>query len=461
MKKKQYLCARKHSARIVMIDSSAFQGKKAAYFTLGCKLNFSETSTFGKMLQEFGVSTARKGEKADICLINTCSVTDVADQKCRQAIRRLVRENPGAFVVVTGCYAQLEADEVAAIDGVSLVLGSDEKASLIQFLSDAWTGNTNNGQKYFRKKTKDIKSFAPSCSRGNRTRYFLKVQDGCDYFCTYCTIPYARGFSRNPTIASLVAQAEGAAAEGGKEIVLTGVNIGDFGKTTGEKFIDLVKALDAVGGISRYRISSLEPDLLSDELIEYCATSRAFMPHFHIPLQSGSDTVLQLMHRHYNAQLFADKIHLIKELMPDAFIGVDVMVGCRGETPECFEETFDFLNRLDITQLHVFPYSERPGTSALSIPYIVADKDKKLRSKRLLDLSAQKTEAFYRRYIGDEAEVLFEKAPRGRAMHGFTRNYVRVELSPKEADPSYDNQLVKVSLGELTPDRQALKAIII
>ena len=461
MKKKQYLCARKHSARIVMIDSSAFQGKKAAYFTLGCKLNFSETSTFGKMLQEFGVSTARKGEKADICLINTCSVTDVADQKCRQAIRRLVRENPGAFVVVTGCYAQLEADEVAAIDGVSLVLGSDEKASLIQFLSDAWTGNTNNGQKYFRKKTKDIKSFAPSCSRGNRTRYFLKVQDGCDYFCTYCTIPYARGFSRNPTIASLVAQAEGAAAEGGKEIVLTGVNIGDFGKTTGEKFIDLVKALDAVGGISRYRISSLEPDLLSDELIEYCANSRAFMPHFHIPLQSGSDTVLQLMHRHYNAQLFADKIHKIKELMPDAFIGVDVMVGCRGETPECFEETFDFLNRLDITQLHVFPYSERPGTSALSIPYIVADKDKKLRSKRLLDLSAQKTEAFYRRYIGDEAEVLFEKAPRGRAMHGFTRNYVRVELSPKEADPSYDNQLVKVSLGELTPDRQALKAIII
>lgn len=461
MEKKQYLCARKHSARIVMIDSSAFQGKKAAYFTLGCKLNFSETSTFGKMLQEFGVSTARKGEKADICLINTCSVTDVADQKCRQAIRRLVRENPGAFVVVTGCYAQLEADEVAAIDGVSLVLGSDEKASLIQFLSDAWTGNTNNGQKYFRKKTKDIKSFAPSCSRGNRTRYFLKVQDGCDYFCTYCTIPYARGFSRNPTIASLVAQAEGAAAEGGKEIVLTGVNIGDFGKTTGEKFIDLVKALDEVGGISRYRISSLEPDLLSDELIEYCATSRAFMPHFHIPLQSGSDTVLQLMHRHYNAQLFADKIHLIKELMPDAFIGVDVMVGCRGETPECFEETFDFLNRLDITQLHVFPYSERPGTSALSIPYIVADKDKKLRSKRLLDLSAQKTEAFYRRYIGDEAEVLFEKAPRGRAMHGFTRNYVRVELSPKEADPSYDNQLVKVGLGELTPDRQALKAIII
>ena len=286
------------------------------------------------------------------------------------------------------------------------------------------------------------------------------MQDGCDYFCTYCTIPYARGFSRNPTIASLVAQAEEAAQEGGKEIVLTGVNIGDFGKTTGEKFIDLVKALDRVEGISRYRISSLEPDLMSDELIAFCAESRAFMPHFHIPLQSGSDTVLKLMHRHYDAQLFADKIHRVKTLMPEAFIGVDVMVGCRGETPECFEETFEFLNGLDVTQLHVFPYSERPGTSALKIPYVVSDQDKKLRSKRLLDLSDQKTEAFYRQHIGQEAEVLFEKATRGRAMHGFTRNYIRVELSAKDADPALDNQLVKVRLGELTHDRQSLKAII-
>ena len=345
-----------------MIDTSVFQGKTAAYFTLGCKLNFSETSTFGKMLQELGVRTAEKGEKADICLINTCSVTEVADQKCRQAIRRLVRQNPGAFVVVTGCYAQLEADEVAAIEGVSLVLGSNEKANLVQFLSEAWGDDGRRKMeegrgKTFRQKTKDIKTFAPSCSRGNRTRFFLKVQDGCDYFCTYCTIPYARGFSRNPSIASLVAQAEEAAKEGGKEIVLTGVNIGDFGKTTGEKFLDLVKALDAVEGISRYRISSLEPDLLSDELIDYCAKSRAFMPHFHIPLQSGSDTVLKLMHRHYDRQLFADKIHKVKAVMPDAFIGVDVMVGCRGETPECFEETYQFLSELDVTQLHVFPYS--------------------------------------------------------------------------------------------------------
>ena len=453
-----------------MIDTSAFQGKTAAYYTLGCKLNFSETSTFGKMLQEMGVRTAQKGEQADLCLINTCSVTEVADHKCRQIIHRMVRQHPGAFVVVTGCYAQLEADEVARIEGVDLVLGSDEKANLIQFLSEAWVSKARKleaernaqetGTPYYIKKTKDIKSFAPSCSRGNRTRYFLKVQDGCDYFCTYCTIPYARGFSRNPTIASLVAQAEEAAREGGREIVLTGVNIGDFGKTTGEKFIDLVKALDRVEGISRYRISSLEPDLLSDELIAFCAESRAFMPHFHIPLQSGSDTVLKLMHRHYDTQLFADKIHRIKALMPDAFIGVDVMVGCRGETPECFEETYDFLNGLDVTQLHVFPYSERPGTSALKIPYKVSDKDKKLRSKRLLDLSDQKTEAFYLKHIGQEAEVLFEKAPRGKAMHGFTRNYVRVELSAKDADPTLDNQLVKVRLGELTNDKQALRVCL-
>jgi len=458
-----YLCPLlKNTLYIYMIDTAAFQGKKAAYFTLGCKLNFSETSTFGKMLQQMGVQTAEKGEQADICLINTCSVTEVADHKCRQAIHRMVRENPGAFVVVTGCYAQLEPEKVAHIEGVDLVLGSNEKANLIQFLSDGFIrrdscgGRDHNIATYRAVKTKDIKSFAPSCSRGNRTRYFLKVQDGCDYFCTYCTIPYARGFSRNPTIASLVAQAEEAAREGGKEIVLTGVNIGDFGKTTGEQFIDLVKALDGVEGIQRYRISSLEPDLLSDELIDYCAQSRAFMPHYHIPLQSGSDTVLKLMHRHYDRQLFADKIHRIKDVMPDAFIGVDVMVGCRGETPECFEETYDFLRELDVTQLHVFPYSERPGTSALSIPYVVADLDKRQRSQRLLELSDQKTEAFYERHRGQEAEVLFEKATRGRAMHGFTKNYIRVELPPSEAREEYDNQVLKVRLGDFNRDKTAL-----
>lgn len=442
-----------------MIDTSAFQGKKAAYYTLGCKLNFSETSTFGKMLSEMGVVTAKKGEKADLCLINTCSVTDVADHKCRQAINRMVRSNPGAFVVVTGCYAQLEPQRVSSIDGVDLVLGSNEKANLVQFLSEKWTLATSSDShlhEHYAVKTKDIKTFAPSCSRGNRTRYWLKVQDGCDYFCTYCTIPFARGFSRNPSIESLVVQARQAAEEGGREIVLTGVNIGDFGKTTGEKFIDLVKQLDKVEGIERYRISSLEPDLATDELIDYCATSRTFMPHFHIPLQSGSDEVLRLMHRHYDTKLFADKINHIKRVMPHAFIGVDVMVGCRGETPECFEETYSFLQSLDVTQLHVFPYSERPGTAALKIPYVVDDREKKERSRRLLELSDQKTHAFYEKHIGMEARVLFEKAPRGKAMHGFTENYIRVELSPTLAKPEYDNTILTVRLGGFNHDKTAL-----
>lgn len=453
-----------------MIDSSVFQGKKAAYFTLGCKLNFSETSTFGRLLQDMGVSTAEEGDKADICLINTCSVTEVADHKCRQAIHRMVRQHPGAFVVVTGCYAQLEAETISKIEGVDLVLGANEKANLIQYLSDAWTTAQSDSDdavsdkslhKHYSVKTKDIKTFAPSCSRGNRTRYFLKVQDGCDYFCTYCTIPFARGFSRNPSIASLVEQARQAAAEGGKEIVLTGVNIGDFGATTHESFVDLVKALDQVEEIKRYRISSLEPDLLSDELIEYCAHSRAFMPHFHIPLQSGSDAVLKLMHRRYDSALFAHKINLIKEYMPDAFIGVDVMVGTRGETPEFFEETYDFLNSLDVTHLHVFPYSERPGTAALRIPYVVSDKDKKLRSKRLIEMSDVKTQSFYAKYIGAEAEVLFEKATRGKAMHGFTKNYIRVELPAAQSSDELDNQLIRVRLGDFNHDKTALKCEII
>lgn len=443
-----------------MIDSSAFQGKKAAYFTLGCKLNFSETSTIGRMLSDMGVVTAAKGEPADICIINTCSVTDMADHKCRQAIHRMVRENKGAFVVVTGCYAQLEPQEISCMEGVDLVLGANEKARLIQHLSEAWTEKdaaADSLHKHLSVPTKDIKDFAPSCSRGNRTRYFLKVQDGCNYFCTYCTIPYARGFSRNPTIESLVGQARQAVAEGGKEIVLTGVNIGDFGVSTQETFTDLVKALDNVEGVRRYRISSIEPNLLTDELIDYCAQSRRFMPHFHIPLQSGSDAVLKLMHRRYDTALFAHKVKRIKEKMPDAFIGVDVMVGTRGELPEYFEETYDFLKSLDVTHLHVFPYSERPGTAALKIPYIVSDADKKLRSKRLLALSEEKTVAFYERHIGTTAEVLLEKAAKGRAMHGFTRNYIRVELPPSMADEALDNTLVNVRLGEFNNDRTALK----
>lgn len=446
-----------------MIDTAAFQGKTAKFYTLGCKLNFSETSTFARTLYNMGVREAKKTEQADICLINTCSVTEVADHKCRQIIHRMVRQNPGAFVIVTGCYAQLESATVAKIEGVDLVLGSNEKADLVQYLSDAWnkvdTANeeTSEGE-YHSVKTKDIKSFQASCSRGNRTRYFLKVQDGCNYFCTYCTIPFARGFSRNPTIQSLVAQAEEAAREGGKEIVLTGVNIGDFGKTTGESFLDLVKALDKVEGIQRFRISSLEPDLIDDELIAYCAESRAFMPHFHIPLQSGSDEVLELMHRRYDTALFARKIKLIKEKMPDAFIGVDVMVGSRGERPEYFEDCYNFLDSLPVTQLHVFPYSERPGTAALSIPYVVDDREKKHRAHKLLKLSDEMTRAFYAEHMGQEADVLFEKAARGKAMHGFTDNYIRVELSPDQAKEEYDNQILRVRLGEFNFDQSSLKA---
>ena len=440
-----------------MIDSSVFQGKKAVYHTLGCKLNFSETSTFAKSLEEMGVVEAGKDEPADICLINTCSVTEVADHKCRQAIHKLVRQNPNAFVVVTGCYAQLETEKVCNIEGVNLVLGANEKANLIQFLSDAW----GKEHQYHSVRTKDIKTFQPSCSRGNRTRYFLKVQDGCNYFCTYCTIPYARGFSRNPSISSLVEQATKAAGEGGKEIVLTGVNIGEFGENSDESFLDLVKALDNVRGIERFRISSLEPDLMGDDLIEYCAGSRAFMPHFHIPLQSGSDKVLKLMHRRYDKDLFRRKVELIKKLMPDAFIGVDVMVGCRGEEPELFDECYDFLKSLDVTQLHVFPYSERPGTLALKIPYIVSDTEKKRRSKLLLDLSEEKRLAFYESHIGTMADVLFEKSNRGRAMHGFTRNYIRVELPASIARESYDNQIIKVRLKGFNHDKSALKAEIL
>lgn len=446
-----------------MIDTAAFQGKTAKFYTLGCKLNFSETSTFARTLYNMGVREAKKTEQADICLINTCSVTEVADHKCRQIIHRMVRQNPGAFVIVTGCYAQLESATVAKIEGVDLVLGSNEKADLVQYLSDAWNKvdtakeETSEGE-YHSVKTKDIKSFQASCSRGNRTRYFLKVQDGCNYFCTYCTIPFARGFSRNPTIQSLVAQAEEAARDGGKEIVLTGVNIGDFGKTTGESFLDLVKALDKVEGIQRFRISSLEPDLIDDELIAYCAESRAFMPHFHIPLQSGSDEVLELMHRRYDTALFARKIKLIKEKMPDAFIGVDVMVGSRGERPEYFEDCYNFLDSLPVTQLHVFPYSERPGTAALSIPYVVDDREKKHRAHKLLKLSDEKTRAFYAAHIGQEADVLFEKAARGKAMHGFTDNYIRVELSPDQAKEEYDNQILWVRLGEFNFDQSSLKA---
>lgn len=438
-----------------MIDTTVFQNKKAVYYTLGCKLNFSETSTIGKILKEAGVRTARKGEVADICIVNTCSVTEVADKKCRQAIHRLAKENPGAFIVVTGCYAQLKPGQVADIEGVDLVLGAEQKGDLIKYLGDMQKRERGEA---VTTASKDIRKFSPSCERGDRTRYFLKVQDGCDYFCSYCTIPFARGRSRNGSIADIVKQAEEVAAEGGKEIVITGVNTGDFGKSTGENFFDLVKALDEVEGIERYRISSIEPNLLTDEIIEFVSKSKRFMPHFHIPLQSGCDEVLKLMRRRYDTALFAEKIQKIKSLMPDAFIGVDVIVGTRGETEEYFEKAYQFIKGLDVTQLHVFSYSERPGTQALKIDHVVSPDEKHERSQRLLAISDEKTKAFYRKHIGREMKVLMEHSKEGVPMHGFTDNYIRVEI---KRDNELDNRIITVRLECFNEDETSLVGTIV
>lgn len=434
-----------------MIDKTVFENKIAAYYTLGCKLNFAETSAIGKTLAGQGVRKARPGEKADICVVNTCSVTELADKKCRQAIRRISKQHPDAFIVVTGCYAQLKPEEVSHIEGVDLVLGAEQKLDILMYLDDL--KKKEAGGAIIASQTKDIRTFSPSCSADDRTRHFLKVQDGCDYFCSYCTIPFARGRSRNGTIESMVKQAQEVANKGGKEIVLTGVNIGDFGKSTGETFIDLIRALDEVDGILRYRISSIEPNLITDEAIDFVASSKRFAPHFHIPLQSGSDTVLKLMRRRYDTALFRHKIEKIKEIMPHAFIGVDVIVGTRGETDELFEEARAFIDSLDISQLHVFSYSERPGTQALRIDYVVDPKTKHARSQQLLDISDQKLHAFYEAHIGQEANVLFEHTRKGGLMHGFTENYIKVE-APYNA--LWVNEAHLVTLGEWNEDKTAL-----
>lgn len=434
-----------------MIDQTVFENKIAAYYTLGCKLNFAETSTIGKVLAEQGVRKARPGEKADICVVNTCSVTELADKKCRQAIRRIGKQHPGAFVVVTGCYAQLKPEEVSHIEGVDLVLGAEQKLDILLYLDNL--KKKEAGGTVIASETKDIRTFSPSCSADDRTRHFLKVQDGCDYFCSYCTIPFARGRSRNGTIASLVKQAEEVAAKGGKEIVLTGVNIGDFGKSTDETFIDLIRALDKVEGIVRYRISSIEPNLITDEAIDFVAGSKRFAPHFHIPLQSGSDEVLKLMRRRYDTDLFRHKIEKIKTILPHAFIGVDVIVGTRGETDELFEQARTFIESLDISQLHVFSYSERPGTQALKINHVVDPKTKHARSQQLLDLSDRKFHAFYEAHIGQAANVLFEQAKKEGMMHGFTENYIKVEIP---YDSSQANETRRVLLSGWNEDKTAL-----
>ena len=444
-----------------------FEDKKAVYYTLGCKLNFAETSTVGAELKARGVRTARKGEIADICVVNTCSVTEVADSKCRQAIHRLVRNHPGAIVVVTGCYAQLKPEQVSAMEGVDLVLGSNEKGQIVDAILERMQMMPEErklaAHEHRTVRTADIRNFMPSCSCGDRTRYFLKVQDGCDYYCTYCTIPFARGRSRNGSIELLVSQAREASMAGAKEIVITGVNIGDFGKTTGESFLDLLKALDAVEGIERYRISSIEPNLLTDEVLQFCAKSRAFMPHFHIPLQSGSDEVLRLMRRKYDTALFRSKVERVLELMPDAFIGVDTIVGTRGETEELFQEAYDYMASLPVAQYHVFPYSERPGTKALEIPHKVRPEEKKERSQKILDLSERITHDFYNRYIGKVRPVLLEHSKSKRTMHGFTDNYIRVEITLPDGTSSdmVDNTIVDVRLGEWNEDGTALKGTMV
>jgi threonylcarbamoyladenosine tRNA methylthiotransferase MtaB len=404
--------------------------KTVAFFTLGCKLNFAESSSIAKTLFAAGFIRVSPTQTADVCVINTCSVTDNADKKCRQAIHKIVKQNPSAYVIVTGCYAQLKPEEIVKIEGVDLVIGANDKFEIPSILLES-----SEQEKIMVSDTKGKTPFFHACSSDDRTRHFLKIQDGCDYFCSYCTIPFARGRSRNGKIQDLVNSAKNVAQLGGKEIVLSGVNIGDFGKTTNESFFDLLKALDKVEGIERYRISSIEPNLLTDEIIDFVATSEKFMPHFHIPLQSGSDEVLRLMRRRYTTQFFAEKIEKIKTILPDSFIGIDVIVGMRGETEELFEETYQFLRNLNFSQLHVFSYSERAGTKALEISHKVSPSDKKQRSKTLLDLSAQKTLEFYQQQQNKSAKVLWESTKRKHLMFGFTENYVK-------AVTLYDEKLV-------------------
>lgn len=407
-----------------MIDNTLFQNKKVVYHTLGCKLNFAETSAIGKQLADEGFAKARAGEEADVCIINTCSVTDTADHKCRQAISRLNRLHPRAKMIVTGCYAQLKPDEIAAIDGVDLVLGANEKFDILHYLKK-WDAVSQI--KVSRGNILKVKEFKPSISHDDRTRYFLKIQDGCDYYCTFCTIPLARGHSRSGTIAETVKMAQDVIALGAREIVLTGVNTGEFGKRNKEKFIDLLKELDNLNEEVRFRISSVEPNLMTEEIVQFIAESKRFMPHFHIPLQSGSNEVLKLMRRKYTKEDFAEKVAIIRQHLPDAFIGVDTIVGVRGETDALFEESVEFLQNLDFSQLHVFTYSERSGTKMLEIEHNVTLKERKRRSDLLHKISDEKTKAFYEKQLGNQARVLWENKRDGDAMYGFTGNYVRLK----------------------------------
>ena len=432
-----------------MTDQTNFL--KAAYFTLGCKLNFAETSTLGKILSGKGIMRAAKGEKPDLCIVNTCSVTEMADKKGRRLIRSLATRYPEASIVVTGCYAQLKPDEVSALPGVDIVLGSNEKLLMAEYI-DRWLIDR-------KKRTEvtpvfSISEFRPSCERGDRTRFFLKVQDGCNYFCTYCTIPYARGRSRSGVTEDLVNMAREAAAAGGKEIVITGVNIGEYGRDNGQDLFTLLRRLDEVEGIERYRISSIEPNLLTEEIIRWIAEeARAFMPHFHIPLQSGSDAVLRLMNRRYDTSLFASRISAIRTMIPNAFIGVDIIAGARGETPQEWDKSLAFAESLDVTRYHVFPYSERPGTKALLLGDIVSQEEKHRRVGLLTKLSDKKMESFMKKSLGSVRPVLWEQPSGEGRMHGLTDNYLRVEAP---LDTSLINTVTPTRLISIHPDEPEL-----
>jgi threonylcarbamoyladenosine tRNA methylthiotransferase MtaB len=424
--------------------------KKVAFYTLGCKLNFSETSTIGRLFTDAGYAVVEFQDQADVYVINTCSVTEHADKKCRKVVKEALKYSPNAFVTIVGCYAQLKPQEIAEIEGVDMVLGAAEKFRIVEYITDL----TKQPKAVIHQQNieKVNHNFIASYSIGDRTRTFLKVQDGCDYPCTYCTIPLARGASRSDTIENVVNRAKMIAESGVKEIVLTGVNLGDFGIRNGQredKFFDLVKALDEVEGIERIRISSIEPNLLSNEIIQFVSTSKRFVPHFHIPLQSGSDKILGLMRRRYRTDLYIERVAKIKEVMPHCCIGVDVIVGFPGETKEDFLDTYQFLNQLDISYLHVFTYSERELTAAAEMKGVVAGSERNERSKMLHILSDKKRRAFYASQIGTEGEVLFEADQKSGYMHGFTKNYVKVRA---KYDPVMVNELKAVKLLEITAD---------
>lgn len=415
--------------------------KKVSFHTLGCKLNFSETSTIAREFEKKGFQRVNFGEDAEIVIINTCTVTGIADKKCRQVIKKAKKKSPGAFIAVTGCYAQAEADKIAEIPGVDIVLGMNEKFNLFKHIDKF---EKRNKAVIYSCDISEIEKFDAAYSSGDRTRSFLKVQDGCDYPCTYCTIPIVRGKSRSGSVAEIISQAKKIADKGFKEIILTGVNIGDFGKGRDETFFDLIKALDNVESIERYRISSIEPNLITDEIIEFTLQSKKFLPHFHIPLQSGSDKILKLMKRRYNTDLFRSKIEKINFLIPDAFLGIDVIAGFPGETNEDFNDTYKFLESTDISFLHVFSYSVRPGTPAEKMPGKVSAEEIKLRSEMLHQLSYKKHKAFYKKFIGTEHKVLFEGAKHDNSMFGFTENYIKVEI------PYYEKLINEIKNFKIT-----------